>query len=133
MAEMIDTDVRVQDFHGQKRELLTRFVPAAVDCLPARIDEMAAGIVMTKPHSAGTCELNWMHVRAPARGQCAGWALVAGILATGRAPCLRLTMLAAGPRDAEAVALYRSFGFAEDTSLPDAGAGDVEVKMIRVL
>jgi hypothetical protein len=31
------------------------------------------------------------------------------------------------------VALSRSFGFAEDTSLPDAGAGDVEVKMIRVL
>jgi GNAT superfamily N-acetyltransferase len=131
--EGLDTYIRVQDIDGQMRELLTRFAPPAGECLLARVDGVAAGIVMTKPHSEGICEMNRMYVRAAARGHGVGRALVTEIMAAGRALGYKRMLLAAGPRHTEAVALYRSFGFLEDESLPDTGAGDVEVRMIRDL
>ena len=66
-AEVLDTDFRVQDMEGQMRELLTRFAPPSADCLLARLDGAPVGVVMTKRHSDGVCEMNRMYVRDAAR------------------------------------------------------------------
>ncbi len=124
---------RVQDLNGQMRDLLTRFAPPYADCLLARLDGVPVGIVMTKPHKGDVCEMNRMYVRDAARGRGVGRALAAEILATARALGYRQMMLAAGRKHDEAIGLYRSFGFVEDRGLPDTGAGDLEVRMIREL
>ena len=124
---------KAQNLEKQLRDLLTIFCPPKADCLLARIGDEAAGVVMLKPHSEGTCEMNRMFVRSSARGRGVGRALVAELLETARSLGYRRILLAAGPRHTEAVSLYRSFGFMEDASLPDTGAGDIELRMIREL
>ncbi len=133
IVETLDSYIRVQDIDGQMRDLLNRFAPPDGDCLLARLDGVPAGIVMTKPHSDGVCEMNRMFVTDAARGHGVGRALVAEIIATGKALGYRRMLLAAGPRHTEALALYRRFGFVEDETLPDTGAGEIEVRMIRDL
>lgn len=132
-AEMLDTYFSVQDIEGQLRELLIRFAPPAADCLLAKLDGVAVGVVMTKRYSDGICEMNRMYVRDAARGHGVGRALVAELLASGKALGYRQMMLAAGPLHTEALALYRSFGFVDAQKLGDTGAGDLEVRMIRDL
>lgn len=127
---MIDSYIAKQDIAGQMRRLLTLFAPPHADCLLARLHGEPTGIVMTKPHSPGTCEMNRMFVRPNARGQGVARALVARILTTARDLGYARMLLAAGPRHTEAISLYRSFGFVQDASLPDTGAGDIEVRMV---
>ena len=124
---------KTQGLETQLRDLLKIFCPPKAGCLLARVDGVAAGIVMLKPNDGETCEMNRMFVRASARGHGVGRALVAELLETARGLGYRRMMLAAGPFHTEANALYRSFGFAEDVSLPDTGAGDIEVRMVREL
>lgn len=122
-----------QGLETQLRDLLKIFCPPKADCLLARVDGNAAGIVMLKPNAGETCEMNRMFVRASMRGHGVGRALVTELLETARGLGYRRMLLAAGPNHDEAVALYRSFGFAQDPSIPDTGAGDIEVRMIRDL
>lgn len=124
---------KAQDLEKQLRDLLMIFHPPLADCLLARLGGKAAGVVMLKPHSEGTCEMNRMFVHASARGQGVGKALVVEIVETARSLGYRRMLLAAGPRHTEAVALYQSLGFAVDANLPDTGAGDIELRMIREL
>ncbi len=132
-AEVIDAYFVAQRIEAQLRDLLTRFAPPLADCLLARLDGVAVGVVMTKRYSDGICEMNRMYVRDAARGHGVGRALVAELLATGKALGYRQMMLAAGPLHTEALALYRSFGFVDAQALGDTGAGDLEVRMIRDL
>ena len=118
---------------AQLRNLLTIFAPPKAECLLARLNGEPVGIVMTKPHSGDMCEMNRMFVRPTARGHGAGRALVGEILLAAQGLGYKRMMLAGGPRHTEALALYRSFGFVEDKSLPDTGSGDIEVRMIRDL
>lgn len=122
-----------QDVPAQLRNLLTLFAPPKAECLLARLNGAPVGIVMTKPHSDDMCEMNRMFVRPSARGHGVGRALVTELLDAARGLGYTRMMLAGGPRHTEALALYRSLGFAEDTTLPDTGAGDVEVRMFRDL
>ena len=128
-AANIDTYIRTQDIDGQMRDLLTVFAPPAADCLLSRLDGVAVGMVMTKPHSPGTCEMNRMFVTNDARGHGVGKALVAEILITAKALGYTRIVLSAGPLHTAALAIYRKAGFTPDPSLPDTGAGDVEVRM----
>lgn len=130
---MIDSYFANQDIDGQMRNLLVLFAPPHGDCLLARLDGEAAGIVMTKPNAPGTCEMNRMFVRPGARGHGIGQALVAEILTAARDLGYARMLLAAGPRHTEAVALYHKFGFQQDAGLPDTGAGDIEVRMVLTL
>lgn len=130
---VIDAYVAAQVIDGQMRDLLQLFAPPRADCLLARLDGQPAGIVMTKPKSPGTCEMNRIYVRPAARGNGVGRALVAGILDTGRALGYTRMMLAAGPLHTQALALYQAFGFAPDPTLPDTGAGDIEIRLILTL
>lgn len=129
-AAIIDAYIATQDIDGQMRNLLTLFAPPHADCLLAWLDGVPVGIVMTKPHSPGICEMNRMFVRPSARGHGVGRALVVELLSTARDLGYTKMMLAAGPYHTEAVALYRSFGFVRDDSLPDTGAGELEIRMI---
>ncbi len=122
-----------QDMSSQLRNLLTQFVPPSGECLLARLKGEAVGIVMTKPFSGDMCEMNRMFVRPTARGHGVGRALVGALLDAARGLGYKRMMLAGGDRHTEALALYRSFGFVDDTTLPDTGAGDLEVRMIRDL
>jgi GNAT superfamily N-acetyltransferase len=88
---------------------------------------------MTKPHSGDMCEMNRMFVRPSARGHGVGRALVGALLVAARGLGYRRMMLAGAARHTEALALYRSLGFTEDPNLPDTGAGDTEVRLIRDL
>ncbi len=129
-AAIIDAYIATQDIDGQMRNLLTLFAAPHADCLLARLDGVPVGIVMTKPHSPGICEMNRMFVRPSARGHGVGRALVVELLSTARDLGYTKMMLAAGPYHTEAVPLYRSFGFVRDDSLPDTGAGELEIRMI---
>jgi GNAT superfamily N-acetyltransferase len=122
-----------QDMPGQLRNLLTVFAPPRAECLLARLDGAAVGIVMTKPNSGDMCEMNRMFVRPTARGHGVGRALVSEILIVARDLGYKRMMLAGGKRHTEALGLYRSLGFTDDPTLPDTGSGDVEVRMIRDL
>lgn len=132
-AESITAYWNYQDIPTQLRDLLKIFVPPKAECLLARLNGEAVGIVMTKPHSDDMCEMNRMFVRSSARGHGVGRALVGAILDAARDLGYKRMMLAGGTRHTEALALYRSYGFVEDRSLPDTGSGDVEVRMIRNL
>ena len=132
-AANIDAYVKTQDIDGQMRDLLTRFAPPTADCLLARLDGVPVGMVMTKPHSPGTCEMNRMFVTDAARGKGVGKALVAEIMATAKHLGYARMVLSAGPLHTAALGLYRSVGFTFDTTLPDTGAGDVEVRMAIAL
>jgi GNAT superfamily N-acetyltransferase len=132
-AAAVDAYFRAQDLPGQMRNLLTIFRPPRADCLLARLDGFAVGTVMVKPHAEGICEMNRMYVRDAARGQGVGRALVAELLETARGLGYRRMMLAAGPRHDAALRPYESFGFVWDEGLPDTGAGDIAVRMVRDL
>lgn len=71
-----------------------------------------------------------MFVGDSARGRGVGRALVTELLETARSLGYRRMFLAARPRHTEAVALYQSLGFNMDASLPDTGAGDIELRMV---
>lgn len=132
-AAIIDAYIATQDIDGQMRDLLTLFAAPHADCLLAWLEGSPVGIVMTKPHSPGLCEMNRMFVRPTARGHGVGRALVAEILNTARALGYARMLLAAGPLHTEALALYRRCGFTQDATLPDTGAGDIEVRMVMTL
>lgn len=122
-----------QDVPGQLARLLTLFVPPKAECLLARLDGTPVGTVMTKPRSDDMCEMNRMFVRPSARGHGVGRALVSELLVAARGLGYHRMMLVGAARHTEALALYRSFGFTEDPNLPDTGAGDTELRLIRDL
>ena len=122
-----------QDVPGQLRNLLTLFAPPKAECLLARLNGDAVGIVMTKAHSGDMCEMNRMFVRPSARGHGVRRALVSELLDAARGLGYARMMLAVGPHHIEAIALYRSLGFADDPALPNTGGGNFEVRMIRDL
>ena len=132
-AESIAAYWNKQDMPTQLRDLLKIFAPPRAECLLARLNGEAVGIVMTKPHSGDMCEMNRMFVRPAARGHGVGRALVGALLDAARDLGYKRMMLAGGTRHTEAMSLYRSLGFVHDPSLPDTGSGDVEVRMIREL
>ncbi len=122
-----------QNIEKQLNGLLTIFCPPKADCLLARRDDEAAGMVMMKPKSDHICEMNRMYVRPTARGHGLGKALVAELLGTARNLGYRQMMLAAAARHHESLPLYRSFGFVEDKGLPETGGGDIEIRMVKDL
>lgn len=132
-AESIAAYWNKQDMPTQLRDLLKIFAPPKAECLLARLNGEAVGIVMTKPHSGDMCEMNRMFVRPAARGHGVGRALVGALLDAARDLGYKRMMLAGGTRHTEALSLYHSLGFVHDPSLPDTGSGDVEVRMIREL
>jgi GNAT superfamily N-acetyltransferase len=130
MQDMIDNYLKAQNFAEQLAQLLYKLAPPKGECLLARVDGEAAGIVMLKPHPSGACEMNRMFVRSSARGKGVGIALGQHLIREARNLGYSRMILSAGFRHDEAIPLYRKLGFTEDKTLPDTGAGDAEVRMV---
>jgi carbonic anhydrase len=127
--ENLGNYLRVQNIDHQLANLLTVFAPPSAACLLARIAGEPAGIVMLKPHVSGACEMNRMFVRPAFRGHGVGQALAARLIERARELGYSRMVLSAGPDHHEAIPLYTKLGFSRDTTLPDTGAGDDEVRM----
>lgn len=121
---------RVQKVPAQMENLLNIFVPPTHECLLARLDGVPVGTVMLKPHAiAGACEMNRMFVSDAGRGHRVGRQLAEALIVRAREMGYQRMILSTGIYHHEALALYPKLGFAEDPSLPDTGAGDLEVRM----
>lgn len=120
--EAIARYLREQKFAEQIGDLLTHYTPPRGECLLARLDGAAVGILMLKDVGGGTCEMNRMFVRPAARGSGAGRALVTGLIERAVGMGFRRMVLGALTRHHEALALYTGMGFRP--SAPDGLAGD---------
>ena len=115
----IDAYLVLQDFEGQLAEFRAHFSPPHGECMLARLDGAAVGVVMLKPYSPGVCELNRMYVAPEARGRGAGRGLCEGLIARARELGYREIRLDALNARVEAVPLYRKLGFLPDPDPPD--------------
>lgn len=132
-VDMVDEYLRTQKLEEQLENLLVVFNPPQGECLLARLSGAPAGIVMLKPRPDGACEMNRMYVRPAARGHGVGVALGQRLIEVARALGYPRMILTAGIHHHEAIPLYRKLGFVEDDSIPDTGAGDLEVRMALAL
>lgn len=127
--QMIDDYLAAQNFEAVLADLLSVYGPPDGDCLLAKLDGEPAGIVMFKPKGNGDCEMNRMFVAESARGHGVGYAIGRRCIElAGDAGYTRMILAAAG-KHYEALPLYEKLGFVEDPTLPDTGAGDMEIRM----
>ena len=126
----IDAYLVSQDFEGQLARFRDHFNPPHGECLLARLDGTAVGVVMLKPYAPGVCELNRMYVAHVARGRGVGRALCEEIIADARALGYREIRLDALNERVEAVPLYRRLGFGPDPEPP--GYDDPRVISLRM-
>lgn len=113
MHAEIRTYIADQDVAGQLADFDSFFTPPAGECLLARLNGAAVGIVKIRPHGEQACELNRMFVRATARGHGIGRALCVAVIDEARALGYRTIFLEALARHVEALPLYRSLGFTQ--------------------
>ncbi len=128
---MVDAYIEDQDVAGQLADFATHFNPPAGECLLARLNGKAAGIVMLKPERPGVCELNRMYVTEEARGHGVARALCLRLIEEAR--CLGYTemRLDAVDETIEAVPLYRKLGFEPDPNPPVFARTDPEIVSLR--
>ncbi|MEP1206910.1 MAG: GNAT family N-acetyltransferase [Rhizobiaceae bacterium] len=114
--------------------MLVDFAPPGGECLLVKLGDQPVGILMMKPHSEGVCEMNRMFVRPKARGHGVGRALCNRVIERSRELGYEIMILSALDRHDEAIRLYRSLGFEQDSRPPGAaGATQREVQMRLVL
>ena len=128
----IDAYLVLQDFEGQLAEFRAHFSPPHGECMLARLDGAAVGVVMLKPYSPGVCELNRMYVAPEGRGRGAGRGLCEGLIARARELGYREIRLDALNERVEAVPLYRKLGFLPDPDPPDYARDEPGVVSFRM-
>jgi GNAT superfamily N-acetyltransferase len=128
---MIDAYIEDQNVAGQLADFATHFNPPAGECLLARLDGTAAGIVMLKPYGDGVCELNRMYVTPESRGNGVARALCYRLIDEARALGYREMRLDAVDERIEALPLYRSLGFEPDPHPPEFVKTDAEIVSLR--
>lgn len=130
-AEMISAYLRDQRFEEMLANFRDFFMPPEGECLLARLEGRAVGIVMLKPAAAGLCEMNRMYVAPEARGHGIGRALCEGLFERARAMGYREMRLDALNRHAEALPLYASLGFRPDPEPPAFALRDDGIVSLR--
>jgi GNAT superfamily N-acetyltransferase len=129
MSDRIDAYLERQNFEAQIRDVTLHFNPPRGECLLAMRGARPVGTLMPKDVGGGICEMNRMFVRAEARGMGAGRALVETLKRRAAEMGFHEMRLSALPRHHEALALYRSCGFAPYESGEDAAAHAVHMKI----
>lgn len=122
MSQLIADYFSSQGFDDEMANLLAVFGPPRGACLLARDGDEPVGILMMKPHGETEVEMNRMFVRENARGKGIGRALANRLIAEARAIGYQKMILSALDRHFEALPLYSSLGFVDDSArAPDSG------------
>ncbi len=129
MAELISVYFSNQGFDEEMANLLTVFGPPGGTCLLARLDNEPVGILMMKPHGDTEVEMNRMYVRESVRGRGVGRALANRLIEEARSIGYKKMILSALDRHHEALPLYRSLGFVDDSQRPPDSGDEREVRL----
>jgi GNAT superfamily N-acetyltransferase len=121
-----------QDFEGQLLDFRTHFNPPRGECMLARVDGEAAGIVMLKPYAEGVCELNRMYVAANGRGQGVGRKLCEALMAQARSLGYAEMRLDCFSDNHAPLRLYRALGFGPDPDPPAFSLSDPGITPMRI-
>jgi putative acetyltransferase len=100
-------------FERELAELPVRYAAPDGALLLARLDGAPVGCVALRRLDGGRCELKRMFVRPEARRRGVGRALARGVLDLAAGSGYRAVLLDTSVRQGEALALYRSLGFAD--------------------
>lgn len=106
---------------------------ARVHFLVARLDGRAVGCGGYAPEGDGTAELKRIFVAAEARGLGIGRALLQALEADAARAGIRLLRLETGVKSAEALGLYRRFGYREIGPFGAYGPDPLSVFMEKAL
>ena len=114
-ADWLGIDLSFQGFETELATLPGKYAPPTGELVIARApDGGALGCVAVRPlGTAAVCEMKRLYVRPVARGLGIGGALVATIMEAAQALGYAEMKLDTLPSMAEALALYKRFGFAE--------------------
>jgi len=114
-ADALGVDLGFQGFDAELAGLPGKYAPPKGELLLAEAaDGAALGCVALRPfEDEGFCEMKRLYVRPEARRLGVGHALVAAIIAAAETVGYREMRLDSLPSMAEAMALYRRFGFGE--------------------
>jgi len=111
--DLIDGYFDAAAFEAELAGLPGKYGPPDGRLLLASVDGAPAGCVALRRLAGDVCEMKRMYVDQRFRGQRVGVALSERVLADARALGYRAMRLDTSMRQAEALGLYRRFGFAE--------------------
>jgi putative acetyltransferase len=110
-SALIDRYFDPKTFEAELQGLPGEFAPPAGRLLLATADGNAAGCVALRDLGDGACEMKRMFVHTRFQGSGVGRALVQAILVEARSIGYARMRLDTGPKQVEALGLYRSVGF----------------------